>query len=111
MAEVKCLHQEQKEYENDRRQHKAAKCDRENKRSRKNAKPDKEMRRQEHYREWLATQVALDTMREGDLNSTGYTNIPACDNPAGYPGYPRSDQSDPVGRNMTPRPSRPQRRV
>ena len=108
LAEVKRLRQEHKNYENDRRQHKAAKRDRESKRSRKNAKPDREMRRREHYREWLATQVVLDTMREGDLNSIGYTNIPARDKRAGYPGYPRSDQSDRVDRNATPGPSRPQ---
>ena len=79
LAEVRRLCQEHKAYENDCRQHKAAKRDRESKRSHKNAKPDKEMRRREHYREWLATQVVLDTMCEGDLNSTGYTNIPARD--------------------------------
>jgi hypothetical protein len=79
MAEVKRLHQEQKAYENNCRQHNTPRCNGEHKRSRKNAKPDKEMRRQEHYREWLAMQVVLDTMHKGDLDSTGYTNIPACD--------------------------------
>ena len=50
LAEVKRLRQEHKAYENDRRQHKAAKRDRESKRSHKNAKPDKEMRRRELQR-------------------------------------------------------------
>ena len=67
------------------------------------------MRRREHYREWLATQVVLDSMREGDITETGFSNIPARDKRAGYPGYPRSENSDHRDGNATPGPSRQRR--
>jgi hypothetical protein len=37
------------------------------------------MRRQEHYREWLATQNILDSMRKADLRAEGRSTIPTRD--------------------------------
>jgi hypothetical protein len=67
----------------------------------------REIRRREHYREWLATQNVLDSMREADLLIDRRTIIPARDKCPAYGGYPRSEKSDPVDRNTTPGPSRP----
>ena len=45
---------------------------------RKAAQPnDVAIRRQEHYREWLATQNVLDQMWEVDIRAEGRSNIPA----------------------------------
>ena len=40
---------------------------------------DQEMRRREHYREWLATQNVLKSMRQADICDSRQSNIPACD--------------------------------
>ena len=64
---------------NEHKQPGAVKRDRRIDRSHGNAGPDGEMRRREHYREWLATQVVLDSMCEGDIMETGFSNIPARD--------------------------------
>jgi hypothetical protein len=85
-AEIDELRQEQEL--NECEQPGAVKRDRRIDRPRGNAGPDGEMRRREYYREWLATQVVLDSMREGDITETGFSNIPAHDKRAGYPGYP-----------------------
>ena len=39
----------------------------------------KEVCRREHYREWLAMQIVLDSMRNSDIRAMGYSNIPSCD--------------------------------
>ncbi|KIM86496.1 hypothetical protein PILCRDRAFT_4974 [Piloderma croceum F 1598] len=93
-AEVERLRQEQEIYETERKQHGAVVCNREPDRPHKDVRPGGEMRRREHYQEWLPTQVILDTMREGDIMEHGFSNIPAHDKWAGYPGYPRSENSD-----------------
>ena len=107
-TEVSKLLQEQEQH-NEREQPEAVKHDSRKERSRRNARPGGDMRRREHYREWLATQVILDSMREGDITETGFSNIPARDKRAGYPGYPRSETSDHWDGNATPGPSRPRR--
>jgi hypothetical protein len=83
-TEVDKLQQEQELNECEHSE--AVKCDCRISRSHGNAGPDREMRRREHYREWLTTQVVLDSMREGDITETGFSNIPAHDKQAGYPG-------------------------
>ena len=65
------------------------------------------MCRQQHYREWLATQNVLDSMRNSDIRATGYSNIPSRDKRAAYGGYPKSNDSENHDRNATPGPSRP----
>ena len=42
--------------------------------------------RREHYRDWLNTQLYLDSMREDDLRATGRSSIPAREKRAEYPG-------------------------
>jgi len=78
-TEVSKLLQEQEQHKDECEQPEAVKHDSRKERSRRNVRPDGEMRRQEHYREWLATQVILDSMREGDIAETGFSNIPAHD--------------------------------
>ena len=70
----------------------------------------KEVRRQEHYREWLATQNVLNSMRDSDIRATGYSNIPNHDKRAAYGGFPKSNNSENHDRNATPGPSRPYNR-
>jgi len=106
-TEVDKLQQEQELNEHEHSG--AVKCDHRIGSSHGNAGPDGEMRRQEHYREWLATQVVLNLMCEGDITETGFSNIPAHDKQAGYPGYPQSENSDHRDENATPGPSRPHR--
>ena len=65
------------------------------------------MRCKVHYREWLATQNVLDSMREADLREEGRTNIPTRDKHPAYGGYPRSEDTDPKNGNATPGPSGP----
>jgi len=108
-TEVSKLLQEQEQHEDEREQPEAVKHDSRKERSRRDTRPGGDMRRREHYREWLATQVILDSMREGDITETGFSNIPARDKRAGYPGYPRSENSDHWDGNATPGPSRPRR--
>jgi len=76
-AEVKRLHKEQELYEIERKQRGAVIRDRELDRSREDARLGGEIRRREHYKEWLATQLVLDSMHEGDIMENGYSNIPA----------------------------------
>ena len=38
----------------------------------------KEVHRWEHYREWLATQNVLNSMRDSDIRAMWYSNIPSC---------------------------------
>jgi hypothetical protein len=75
-AKVKRLCKEQELYEIERKQRGAVICNREPDRPREDARPGGEMRRREHYREWLTTQVILDTMHEGDITEYGFSNIP-----------------------------------
>ena len=67
----------------------------------------KEVHRQEHYREWLATQNVLDSMRDSDIRAIGYSNIPSRDKQAAYGSYPRSNDSENHDWNATPGPSHP----
>ncbi|KIM72171.1 hypothetical protein PILCRDRAFT_16385 [Piloderma croceum F 1598] len=93
-VEVEQLRQEQEVYETECKQCGAVVRNREPDRPCEDVRPGGEMRRREHYREWLATQVILDTMCEGDITEHGYSNIPTRDKQAGYPGYPQSENSD-----------------
>ena len=67
----------------------------------------KEVCRREHYREWLATQNVLDSMRNSDIRATRYSNIPSRDKRAAYSGYPKSNDSENHDWNATPGPSHP----
>ena len=67
----------------------------------------KEVHRREHYREWLAMQNVLDSMRDSDIRAMGYSNIPSCDKRAAYGGYPKSNDSENHDQNVTPGPSCP----
>ena len=103
--EAEMLRREQEEYNTEqlRREKESETIRKPSERLRKAAQPsDAAIRRQEHYREWLATQNILDQMRESDLRAEGRTNIPSRDKRAAYGGYPRSDTS---GRNATAGPS------
>jgi hypothetical protein len=60
----------------------------------------REIRRREHYREWLATQNVLDSMRQADLRDSGQSNIPARDKRPAYGGYPRSEISGQQDQNQ-----------
>ena len=109
-VEAESLLLELEEAERERNRH--ASDDIKNRRKSKRRRYDKypqgrEIRRREHYREWLATQNVLDSMREADLRTDGQTVIPARNKCPAYGGYPLSDKSDPVDRNATPGPSRP----
>ena len=44
------------------------------------------MQRREHYQQWLETQVYMDTMREHDIWTTGWSDIPSRDKRTEYPG-------------------------
>jgi len=35
------------------------------------------MERTEHYREWLASQNYLDSLRDADIHETGKSNLPS----------------------------------
>ena len=76
-AEVKRLRKEQELYEIECKQCGAVIRNRELDRSCEDARLGGEMRRREHYKEWLATQLVLDSMHEGDITENGYSNIPA----------------------------------
>jgi hypothetical protein len=68
-----------------------------------------EIRRQEHYREWLATQNVLESMRQADIRDNGRSNIPVHNKQPAYGGYPQSESSGQQDRNATPGPSHPRR--
>ena len=68
---------------------------------------EKEVHRQEHYREWLAMQNVLDSIRDSDIRATGYSNIPSHDKQAAYGSYLRSNDLENHDQNATPGPSHP----
>jgi hypothetical protein len=66
--------------------------------------------RREDYRQWLNTQLYLDSMREDDLRQTGKSIIPPREKRAAYPGMARRQNHGEPPReipNATPGPSRP----
>ena len=53
------------------------------------ASRDMDMERTEHYREWLASQNYLDSLREADIREMGKSNIPSRNKKAEYSGMPK----------------------
>ena len=53
------------------------------------ASRDTDMERTEHYREWLASQNYLDSLREADIRETGKSNILSRNKRAEYFGMPK----------------------
>jgi hypothetical protein len=70
------------------------------------------MERTEHYREWLASQNYLDSLRKADIREIGKSNIPSRNKRAEYSRMPKHWRSAKAKkhkaeqRNATPGPSR-----
>ena len=75
-AEAKVLHQEEEEFEKKRKSLEKRRS-REHVKENSVASRDVDMERTEHYREWLASQNYLDSLREADIRETGNSNIPS----------------------------------
>jgi len=75
-AEAKVLRQEEEEFEKKRKSLEKRRS-REDVEENSVASRDTDMERTEHYREWLASQNYLDSLREADIRETGKSNIPS----------------------------------
>ena len=110
-AEAKVLRQEEEEFEKKRKSLEKRRS-REDVEENSVASRDTDMERTEHYREWLASQNYLDSLREADIRETGKSNIPSRNKRAEYSGMPKHWRSAKAKkrkaeqRNATPGPSR-----
>jgi hypothetical protein len=87
-AEAKVLHQEEEEFEK-KQQSLEKQCLCKNVKENSVASRDTDMERTEHYREWLASQNYLDSLREADICETGKSNIPSRNKRAEYSRMPK----------------------
>ena len=108
--EAKLLHQEDKDYERKQRSLEKGHLQ-ERVEGHSMASRDMDMERTKHYREWLASQNYLDSLREADICERGKSNIPSRNKRAEYTGMPKHWRSAKVKKkkveqqNATPGPS------